>query len=303
MARTRGPIARWFTRTIVYPIEGAVIHGFCALFAAMPVDAASALGGRLGRLLGPLLPGHRVALANLALVLPELGTATRRRIVRGMWDNLGRTMAEYPHIATIAAERIELVGKEHFITARDDGRAGIFITAHLANWEIPVMLSKSLGLDVAVVYREPNNPYVARLLKRLRGTAALRQIPKGPRGARGLRRLFAENGHVAMLIDQKLNDGIKVPFFGRPAMTVAAPAIFAERLDLPILPVRVERLDGVRFRVTVLPAFPVAASGDRETDTLTTMTRLNALLETWIRERPEQWLWSHRRWPESTGFP
>lgn len=285
------------TRHIGHRLEGAGVYAAYGLFRIMPLDMASAFGGWIGRTVGPWLPATRTALVNLARAMPERSEEERRRIVRGMWDNLGRTFAEYPHLEEIGRTRTEVVGQEHFETVRDGGRAGLFVSGHIANWEVQSVVSRLRGLELALVYRAPNNPYSDRLLKKLRGAASSVYVPKGPKGAGAILRILSAKGHVAMLIDQKLNDGIAVPFFGRDAMTAPAPAMFALRLGVPLHLTRTERLQGAWFRVTVLPASPVPATGDRESDIHAMMTAINAQLESWIRERPEQWLWIHRRWP------
>lgn len=298
MGKTRTPFQMWMTRTIGHRVEGALVYAACGLFAALPVDAASALGGWIGRTVGPRLSGSRTALRNLERAMPELDEAERRRIVRGMWDNLGRTMAEYPHLTQIARERVEIAGAGHLESMRDDDKGGILVSGHFANWETMAAAAyRQVGLKLALVYRAPNNPYSDRLLVRLRGAATDVNFPKGSEGARALMRHLSKGGHAGMLIDQKLNDGIAVPFFGMDAMTAPAPASLAIKYDLPLHPARLERLGGARFRLTIQPRYTPPASGDRHADVLAAMTALNGMLESWVRERPEQWLWLHRRWP------
>ncbi len=298
MAKPRSPVHRWMTRTFGHRLEAAVAYAFFSLFRALPLDRASALGGWIGRTAGPWLPGSRTARRNLAAAFPAMDHAARETVVRAMWDNLGRTFAEYPHLAEIAAARVEIVGIERFQALRDDGIGCVFVSGHLANWEVLAGASRALGIELAVVFRAPNNPIVGRLLSRLRGVATSIQIPKGPDGARRLIRVLAEGGHAGLLIDQKMNDGIPVPFFGRDAMTAPAAAQLALRFGLPLVPVRTERLGGARFRVTVAAPLETPSTGSRADDARAVMARLNSLLEAWIRERPAEWLWVHRRWPE-----
>jgi len=298
MAKPRSPLSRWLTRNLGYPAEAVLAHGLGRLFRSLPLDRASALGGWIGRTVGPWLPGQRTARRNLTRALPEKAPAEVEAILRGMWDNLGRTIAEYPHLAEIARERVEVVGAEHIEAMRTDGKGGLMLAAHLANWEVQPAVSRARGLDLALVYRAPNNPMVGKLLLSFRGAAADLQVPKGAKGARTLLRLLANGGHVGMAIDQKMNDGIAVPFFGRDAMTAPAAAQMGLRFDVPLCMALTERLDGARFRVTVLPPEDYPASGDRNADARILMARLNRLLEDWIRDRPAQWLWLHRRWPD-----
>ncbi len=278
--------------------EAAGLVAIMAVFACLPIDWASGFGARLGRLIGPRLGISRRALSNLGLALPDNDEFQNRRILRGMWSNLGRTVAEFPHLSRICADRsprVEIVNAEGLEQLVASGHPMVLFGGHLANWEVgPTVIHRLLGQSLLSVYRAANNPYVNWLLRRLLGSR--RAVAKGAEGGRDLVRHLLRGGHVAMLVDQKLNDGIAVPFFGHDAMTAPALARLALRFRCPIVPVRVERLEGARFRFTVLPALHAADTGDAAADVLGTMTRVNGIIEHWIRARPEQWLWIHRRW-------
>jgi KDO2-lipid IV(A) lauroyltransferase len=274
---------------------------FFAAFRLLPIDRASALGGALGRLIGPHLGVSGRARANLRLALPELADEAIERILRRMWDNLGRVAAEYPHLRGIRVfdpgGRIETRGFAHVDRAVAAGRRMIVFSGHIANWEIGMLAAHQYGIDVAQIYRAANNPLVDRMIRRFRGESG-ELIPKGVVAARRAIATLRRGAHLTMLADQKLNDGIAVPFFGRPAMTAPALALLALRFDCEVLPARVERLAGARFRLTVFPPLPLPRSGDRAADIAALTAQVNATLETWIRERPEEWLWLHRRWPD-----
>lgn len=279
--------------------------GAAAFFAAMgllPLGAASGLGGMLGRAIGPRLGISGRARHNLQAALPELTPSQIEAVVIGMWDNLGRVAGEYPHLRRIrvfaAGSPIETLGLEHLDHAMAAGRSVIFFAGHLANWEIAALAAAQYGIDVAQLYRAANNPLVDRIVARLRGDTSRRQlIPKGALGSRRALAALRRGAHLSLLVDQKLNEGIPIPFFGRPAMTAPALALLALHFDCAVLPVRVERLGGPRFRLTVEPPLPLPRSGDRTADTALLMTTVNQTLERWIRERPEQWFWVHSRWP------
>lgn len=174
------------------------------------------------------------------------------------------------------------------------------MTGHIGNWEVQPVACMQLGRPVLVVYRAANNPLVDAMIDRARRPISAGTAPKGAEGARTILRTLRNGGFAGMLVDQKMNDGIAVPFFGRPAMSPAAIAQMALRYGLDIVPARCERLDGARFRVSFHPPIAFTPSGDREADILALMTAVNRVLEDWIRERPEQWLWLHNRWPEGT---
>lgn len=289
--------ARWWRRHVGYPLEAALLLPLYGLFALLPLDAASWLGGWLGRLCGPWLAGHRRAVRNLERVAPEWDAATRQRILTGMWDNIGRTLGEYPHLGTLLrAHRITVEGEAAVQALAAGGGPALMVSAHLGNWEVLPAAASAYGLSIASVYRPPNNPWADRLLARVRPGI---RIAKGSAHAgRDILAHLRKGGVVGMLIDQKLNQGISVPLLGLPAMTTPAPALFARRLGCPLIPVRVERLQGARFRVTVLPPLVLPPDLDGEALAAAVMADLNGLLANWIRARPEQWLWLHRRWPE-----
>jgi KDO2-lipid IV(A) lauroyltransferase len=284
-----------------YRIEAWLAALLFGGFGLLPLDRASALGGALARAIGPRLGLTKRARLNLRRALPELDAAQTEAIIRGMWDNLGRVAAEYPHLRKIKVfagdGRVETRGLEHLDRALAAGRRVILFSGHLANWEIAALAGGQYGLDIAQIYRAANNPLVDRLVGRLRGDQG-ELIPKGAVASRRAVAALRRGGHLSLLVDQKMNDGIAAPFFGRDAMTAPALALFALHYDCDVLPVRIERIDGAHFQLTVYPKLVVPGSGDRDADVLALMTEVNRTLEGWIRERPEQWFWLHRRWSD-----
>ena len=271
----------------------------------LPIDRASAVGGALGRRIGPSLGISKRARINLRRAFPDLSESAIEEIVIGMWDNLGRVVAEYPHLRQIRVfapgSRVETHGVEHMDRAVAAGRRMIIFSGHLANWEIAGLTAAQYavryGVRVIQIYRAANNPLVARLISRFRGDRG-EYVPKGSAGARRAVAALARGEHLTLLADQKMNDGIPAPFFGRPAMTAPALASLALRYDCDVLPVRVERLGGAHFRLTVFAPLPLPRAIDPQAAAAELTARVNAILEGWIRDRPEQWLWVHRRWPD-----
>jgi KDO2-lipid IV(A) lauroyltransferase len=289
-------------RDLAYRIEAIGAALMFGLFRLLPLDAASALGGWLGRLIGPRLGVTKRAQVNLRRALPELDAAAARLVMRGMWDNLGRVVAEYPHLAEFRVYggdgRIEFVGNDIVDPIIASGKSAIFISAHYGNWEIATMAATQRGLDVAEIYRAANNPWIDRLIVTYRDSVGSELVPKGTIAARRSIAALRDGRHLAVLVDQKMNDGIPVPFFARDAMTAPAVAQLALRFDCAIMPARVERLKGARFRIVMSPPIEIVRTGDRQADTLAIMTAVNEEIERWLRERPEMWLWLHRRWPD-----
>ena len=291
-------------RRVKWPLEAAALHGCFLLLRLLPIDRASALGGFLGRTIGPRLPVNGRAVANLKLAFPGIAEAEIGRITRGMWDNLGRVLGEFPHLAKIVAPesgRLEMVGLENVLPIQEAGQGSLIVSGHIANWEVMnVLMARLFEGNALAVMREPNNPLVRSLLHRLRDVAGGRRTAKGPSGAKQIVAMLRSGGPVGMLCDQKLNNGIAAPFFGIQAMTAPTPAQLALRFSCPVVPTRLERLGGARFRLTCYPPLELPDSGDSEADILALTTRINGLLEDWIRERPQDWFWLHRRWPKAT---
>jgi KDO2-lipid IV(A) lauroyltransferase len=270
-----------------------VYHGFRLL----PVDAASGLGGFIGRTVGPHLSVSRRARRNLEAALPG---QKHREILRAMWDNLGRMAGEFPHSRCFLNDpsRMEISGLEHLDSLRETGEPTLLFSGHIGNWELSNILSLRARLPVNPVYRKPDNPHLDWLFESRLRTPEMQLIPKGPKGARQTVKLMCEGKSIVFYVDQKMNDGISVPFFGRPAMTAPALASLALKYHRRVVPFRVIRTKGAHFRAEILPPFYFDDSGDREADTLTAMCQVNDMLEGWIREFPAQWLWLHRRWPK-----
>lgn len=293
----------WFKHITNLPIA-IVVYLLYAFFAILPMDIASYLGGLIGETFGPFLRSHKVMMRNLELIFPNMTKHQRTALAYRVWDNLGRTMGELPHLHKLkgvgSTERIKLSGHENVRRLLSQKKPIIFVGGHLSNWEVGPLAFHNLGIELAVAYRRLNNIWLNPLLKRIRRTSAARQIPKGNAGLKIMSKILQERGKVGLLVDQKMNTGIPVQFFGREAMTAPAAAALAYHYNCAIVPTRVERTGkGMHFRVTFLPPLELPHTGNRKADVAATMATINSILETWIRQRPDQWLWTHRRWPES----
>ncbi|WP_419730930.1 lysophospholipid acyltransferase family protein [Lichenicola sp.] len=286
-------------------IVGVALRGVIAGLRRIGPVAASNLGGWIGRTIGPLLPVSRVADRNLVQAFPDMEATARRRIIRAVWDNLGRNAAELPHLAsfvrTTSGPGWEIEGEHHLAALVGGGTRALFFSGHFGNWEMILPIAGGLGLRVSGFYRAASNRTVDRIIQGLRTDAmppGVSMFAKGAPGARAALAHLQQGGSLGLLVDQKMNDGIAVPFFGRDAMTAPALAQFALRFRAPIMPVHVVRLGPARFRMICEPPLDVALTGDRATDTRSIATAMNRRLEDWIRAEPASWLWLHRRWPK-----
>lgn len=294
-ARSNRPV------TFAHRVEYALALTLGGFFRLVGVDAASAIAGRFLRVVGPMIgPIHRRGVANLQLAFPEMSAADISATLRDVWENIGRTGAEFSHLEKFDPDiggRVTIVGREKLDAIIAGERPAVFVSGHFANWEVIPRTMHAAGVDYAFVFRAANNPLVDALIIRTRAKVmSRRQIPKGKRGGRDLIDSLKSGVSLALLVDQKLTSGIPSPLFGRPAMTAPAAARLALKFGAPVITIGIERISGARFRLTVGDPIPMEVSGDAVADTQSLTDRINLEIERMIRQRPGQWLWLHRRW-------
>jgi Kdo2-lipid IVA lauroyltransferase/acyltransferase len=288
------------------PVMIGMIRGVFALARALGPERAGNLGAFLARNLNILVPkARRTALDNLAMVYPEKSIAQRKAIAREAWENLGRTAAEYAHLGQIfdfdadnpdPDGRIEIIGIEHFVALRDDGRPGIIFSAHLANWELPAIAAARYGLETTAVFRAPNDPASARIVHEIR-SGTMGGLAAAKAGAAfSMQAVLERGGHLGMLIDQHFTRGVVAPFMGHDALTNPILGKFAKGFDCPVHGVRVIRLPASRFRLELTPPLDLPRNLNGEIDVAGAMAAMNKVVSGWIDEHPGQWLWMHRRW-------
>jgi len=284
-----------------YGAEAALFLAFMALFRVIGLDKASRLGGWIGRNIFPLLPPDRVARANLAAAFPEKSEDERNEIRGIMWDNLGRVVGEYPHLGRFSPKgedpRIGYSFPPGMTAENLKHQPLIFLSAHLGNWEMMPIIAEQMGFDGAAVVRPPNNPYIADWVARQRRINGPATMIGKHNAARPMLAQLRSGKMLCMLVDQKLREGIAVPFFGRDAMTTPAPAALALKTGARIVFAANRRLPGARFHVTVFPALDFTPSGDDAKDIQALTATITAKIEEIVRADPGQWLWIHNRWP------
>ena len=291
------PIGKFILRKLrqifIWPIEAAIV--FVMYFAArlLPVPAASWILGAFMRLLGPMTPWHKRARRNLIAAMPDLEKTDQDKILTAMWWNIGRVIGEYPHIAALTRkDRVEFVGRENL---RGLTSGGFLIGAHIGNWEIGPYAAITVNQPVVAIYRPLNNPLLAGLLERRQANYGGDIYRKGREAALGMVSALKKGQFMCLLIDQKLREGMVVPFVGRDATTSLSYVNLAVRKKVPVMYMHTERLAGCRFRVTISPPISLPDVED-DASILELATEINGTLEQWIRQRPEQWFWPHRRW-------
>jgi KDO2-lipid IV(A) lauroyltransferase len=265
--------------------------------------------GKLMRLVGPWLPEHKIGRDNLRAAYPEKSAEDIDNILGGVWDNLGRVGAEFAHIDRLTLPEVGKLGMtatdvtydqsslDHFVAIRESGRPALFFAAHLANWEAPGAGAGFYKVPANVLYRRPNIGAIADAVVAMRAGCMGTLVPTGLDAPVRLANALARGEHVGMLVDQHFVKGVDVVFFGRWVKANPLIAQLARHTEAPIHGARVVRLpDGNSFWGELTGEIAPARDAEGKIDIKGTMQIITSLVESWIREHPEQWLWLHRRW-------
>lgn len=287
-------------------LVGTLAIGVLKFVRLTDPDKMADFAGRMMRGIGPWLPEHRIGRANLAAAFPEKSEGEINTILRGCWDNLGRMGAEFAHLDRLwsydrehpVRGRIDLAQPdiERFHKLLDDGRPALIFAAHLGNWELPAICATTYGLDSAVLYRRPNIAGIDRWLTETRKANMGELISTNLNAPMKIAEALERGAHVGILVDQYYVRGVPVTFFGRQTMANPLLARLARHFDCPIHGTRIIRLEDHRFRAELGEEIKPPRDAEGKVDIAGTMQKITSVVEQWIREHPEQWLWMHRRW-------
>jgi len=292
------------TQSAIDKTAGVLVSLLLRFVRRLDRVAVSNLAAGFMRQVGPLLPEQRIGRANLRAAYPEKSDAEIEKILRGVWDNLGRVAVEFAHIDRLAEGDpwhrafidYDAGSIERFLALREDGKPALVFAAHLANWELPALISAADGLDTAVLYRRPNFGAVADAVFALRAGHMGELISTSMFAPIQLVRALEAGRHVAMLVDQHYAKGVEVLFFGRRCLANPLMAVLAREAECAIHGTRVIRIENGRFRAEVTKPIEPARDADGRIDVQGTMQAITSVIEGWVREYPDQWLWLHRRW-------
>jgi Kdo2-lipid IVA lauroyltransferase/acyltransferase len=270
-------------------------------------DKTADFFGRAAHFIGRRLREDRIGRENLTAAFPEKSPEEIEKILAGVWDNLGRIGAEFAHLDNIwdydadhpeKPSRIEFSprSKELFDMLRDDGKPAIFFASHLGNWELPALGAVAHGLDAAILFRRPNSEAADRAIERTRRVKMGTLIPAGRDAPFKLGQALQNGQHVAMLVDQWFTNGVDVTFFGRKTKANPTLARLVRQVECPIHGVRIIRLPDHRFRAELSEEVKPVRDAHGQIDIQGTMQAVTDVVESWVREHPDQWLWVHRRW-------
>ena len=284
-----------------------IVRVLVRLMKRVDPDKSSDMFGKLARNFGPYIVNTKTARKNLRLAYPEKSEAEIEKIIGGVWENLGRVAGEFVHLealwdydhARANQGRIETFDAEKFGKLRDSGKAAIIFTAHLANWELAAVSAAAHGLDAAILFRVPNNRFTAEIIHETRAKTMGQLLPAGLQGTFAMGNTLERGGHVGMLVDQYRSarrGGVPVQFFGHKTLANSTIMRLARQYDCPVHGVRIIRLPKNRFRVELTDALDLPRDAKGRYDIQPSMQTIMSIIEGWIREHPEQWLWLHRRW-------
>ena len=284
-------------KIIKYFVEFLFIIILFVIFKFLGFKLASNLGSFMGGLLGPLFRSKKKIISNIKKALPEIGEKNIEIISKKMWKNYGRILSEYVFIKNFRNSKNEKIisveGQEILDKIKNTKEPVVFISGHFNNFELMAMQIEKSGINLAAIYRPLNNIFLNKIMERIRKKYICRkQIKKGSSGTRDLLKSFKKNYSIALMIDQRVSEGIRCEFFGQPALTTTIPAQLFKKFGCKIVPVYVERVNGIFFKIKV--SEPINFSKESSIEEIT--LDLNKWLERMILINPGQWIWSHNRW-------
>ena len=285
-------------------IVAQTIFVLLKLLHLIPMNRATSIFEGFARWFGPKIWRHKVVMDNLAIAFPEKSIEERKKLASDSWAQMARTLLEYVYLDEIfdlheesaETERIEITNAEQFLKLRDDGLPAVLFTGHIANFELLPMVAAKFGLEVKSLFRQPNNKRAASHVAGARKQLSKNLIASGSGAAFQLITALENGEHVGLLVDQKFRRGIQVPFFGKDAPTNTLLAKLARRYDCPVHGARTIRLPNNRFRLEITDELVLPRDKDGDIDVRGTTELVTKIVEGWVREYPEQWLWMHRRW-------
>ena len=284
-------------KIIKYFLQFIFIIVLFSFFKILGLNISSALGGKLFEKIGPLFRSKELIHSNLKKAFPGINLDNLNKITKLMWNNYGRVFAEYMFIKKfredITNKNIIIEGQEILEDIKTNNKSVVFISGHLSNFELMAMHIEKSGIKLAAIYRPLNNIFLNKIMERIRKKYICKyQIKKGIGGIKKLIKLKKLNYSTALMIDQRVSEGIKSKFFNEDALTTTIPAQLVKKFKIPIVPIFIERINNINFKIVVKN--PITFDNEETTKTIT--DKLNLVLEKMISYKPELWIWSHNRW-------
>jgi Kdo2-lipid IVA lauroyltransferase/acyltransferase len=284
-------------KIIKYFLQFLIIIIMFSLFKILGLKISSALGGKIFEQIGPLFRSKKLIHSNLKRAFPNISLDNLDKITKLMWNNYGRVFAEYMFIKDFrkgkSAKKVEIVGQEILENIRKENKSVIFISGHLSNFELMAMHIEKSGIKLSAIYRPLNNIFLNKIMERIRKKYICKnQVKKGIGGMKKLIHFKKLKYSTALMIDQRVSQGINSNFFNQKALTTTIPAQLVKKFKIPVVPIFIERINKINFKIVIKN--PINFDNDETTQSIT--DRLNLALEEMIIYKPEHWIWSHNRW-------
>ena len=280
-----------------YFFQFLIIIFFFLIFKILGYKISSEIGGKLFEIIGPLFRSKKLIRSNIKKAIPNVSSKNIETITKSMWNNYGRVFAEYMFIKDFRSgnlnSKITIEGQEILEEIKILGSPVIFISGHFSNFELMAMHIEKSGIKLSAIYRPLNNLFLNKIMEKIRIKYICKnQIKKGIGGIKKLIKLQKNNCSTALMIDQRVSEGIKSNFFNHEALTTTIPAQLVKKFNMPVVPIFIERVDNTSFKISIKKPIKF----DKETSTKNITDQLNNVLEMMIINKPDQWIWSHNRW-------
>ena len=284
-------------RKIKYFLQFIIIILFFFIFKILGIKLASFLSGKIFQIVGPLFRSKELINSNIKRAFPKIDEINLRKISTSMWNNYGRVFAEYMFIKNFRSgelnKNIILDGEEILQDIKINKKKVVFISGHFSNFELMAMQIEKIGIKIAAIYRPLNNIFLNQIMEKIRKNYICKyQIKKGIGGIKELVKLNHDGFSTALMIDQRVSEGVKSNFFNEKAFTTTIPAQLVKKYKIPVVPIFIERFDNVKFKITVVK--PINFDENKSVEDIT--DHLNKILENFIKDKPNYWIWSHNRW-------
>jgi len=289
-------------KTIKYFFEFIIVITLFFIFKIIGLKNASNLGGMIGRFFGPLFRSKSITKKNIKIGLGEISKESEKEIINGMWSNIGRTFAEYIFLKDFKFNKInynhvEIIGTKYLDEIKKNNQSVIFFSGHFANFELMALELDKFGIKCAAIYRPLNNFFLNPVMEYLRMKYICpNQIPKGRMGMREIIDKMKNGYSIALMVDQRVSEGPREVFFNKLAHTTTIPARLTLKYDSKLVPISLERKEGIKFIMTIHEPYKVKKTGSENQDAKNITIKINQILEKMIIKNPKQWIWSHDRW-------
>ena len=280
-----------------YFLQYIFVKIFFFIFSIIGYKLSSLIGGIIGKSIGPFFRSKKIIIDNFKIAKIDDNNNNYNNIIKNMWENYGRIFSEYPHLINFKNNKLSkylmIEGAEYLEEIKIKKKPVVFISGHFSNFELMAMQLENSGIDIAAIYRPLNNTFLNSTMEKIRiNHICKNQIPKGKSGSRKILEFFKKGTSIALMIDQRVSEGVKVNFFNRPAYTTSLPAQLSKKFECEIVPVYIERIENYFFNISINKPLKF-----EKTDSIEKITeKLNNILESMISKNPNQWIWTHNRW-------